>query len=406
MTPSRLISVLSSLLLPAGLAFAQSQPQTPAAPAPAAARPATPFRSPEVGADRRVTFRLRAPNAREVFVTGVGARLPMQKDAQGIWVATSEPLAPEIYSYAFSVDGATFSDPANPELVTVFLNGGRSRVTVPGGAAWDPAPGPKGTISHHFYRSGVIGDDRDFYVYTPPNYDAARRQPYPVLYLLHGYTDDAYGWISAGNANVILDNLINQGKAVPMIMVNTLGYGTADMMTSGRGAAGAGDQMMPNFTKALLTEVMPEVERRYNASKNRADRAIAGLSMGGAEALFAGLNHVDQFAYVASFSGGFTMWPGANSTAGPAPGGPRTMDAAAFDRNFPGFDAKAASQLRLLWVVCGADDGLIGVNRQFKDWLTSKNVAFTGTETPGFAHVWPLWRRDLTGLAAQLFQKK
>jgi len=386
---------------------AQQQPPPPAptpAPAPASGRGGgrggAAIVSPEIAPDGRVTFRLRAPNAREVFVTGFGQRLAMTKNEQGVWTATtSDPLKPDIYTYSFNVDGTSFNDPQNSNFKTAFGNAGTSLLRVPGSAPWDPTSVPRGSITHHFYKSGVIGDERDYYVYTPPNYDRNRKEPYPVLYLFHGLTDDAAGWISVGAANVILDNLIAQGKAKPMIMVNTLGYGTTD----GQGRTTmTGPEQMPNFTNALLTEVIPAIEKNYNASKNRTDRAIAGLSMGGAESLYVGLNHLDKFAYIASFSGAFVMWEG---VGGGGRGAPQpAVDPAAFAKHFPALDAKSNSQIKMLWIVCGTADGLIGINRQFKDWLKTKNVTFTETEVPDVAHVWPLWRQNLAEVAPKLFK--
>ncbi len=375
------------------------------------------IKSPEVSADGRVTFRLRAPNAKEVFVTGIGQRLTMQKNEQGLWTATTDALKPDIYTYSFSVDGATLNDPGNPLMKTASGNGGQSMVLVPGPVAWEPGDGPRGSVAHHFYKSAIIGDQRDFYVYTPPNYDPARRDPYPVLYLLHGLGDDAASWLNVGGANSVMDNLIDQGKAKPMVMVTTLGYGTAD------GTAGAmGASMIPNFAKALVTEVIPQVEKAYRVSKDRNQRAVAGLSMGGAESLYTGLNYLDHFAYIGSFSGAFVMWPRAAVPSPPTaaapdagggrggrggrggPGGQQSMDPADFEKNFPGISAKINAQLKLVWIACGLDDGLNNVNRQFKAWLKSKDVKFTDVEVPGYAHVWPLWRQNLTELAPLLFQ--
>jgi enterochelin esterase family protein len=355
-----------------------------------------------------VTVRLRAPNAKEVFLTGIGQRLALTKDDQGVWSATTAVLKPDVYLYQFSVDGMTVNDPSNPSLGTSYGTGGRSVVTVPGAVAWAPVAGvPKGSVSRHSYHSDVVGDDREFYVYTPAGYDPKRKEAYPVLYLLHGLGDDAQSWLTQGNANVVLDNLIAQGKAKPMIMVNPLGYGTAG------GGQGAPD-MIVHFTEALLSEVMPRVEKEYNVTTDRNQRAIAGLSMGGAEATFAGLNHLDKFAWIGSFSGAYVMWPGANvprGAAGGAAGGGRGAGQPGvapeiIDRNFGALDAKANSQIRLLWIVCGTADGLIGVNRQFRDWLTAKNVKFTAVEVPEMAHVWPLWRQNLTDLAPMLFADK
>jgi enterochelin esterase family protein len=383
----------SLILLAAAAAWAQPAPGRGGPPQPA-------VKSPEVSADRTVTFRLRAPNAKEVAVNGLpGGRLALQKDEQGVWSVTSSPLEPEVYTYSFNVDGATFSDPGNPLLKPNFKAGGQSMVRVPGPVSWEPAGGPRGVVAHHFYKSAIVGDDRDFYVYTPPNYDPNRKEPYPVLYLLHGLGDDAAGWLTTGSANIILDNLIAQGKAKPMIMVNTLGYGAPEMVAGGgRGGMNGPGIMEKNseyFARALVEEVLPQVEKQYRVSKDRKDRAVAGLSMGGAEALFTGLRNIDRFAWVASFSGAFVMWNSdRNIQMGPA----------VFDKTFPTLDAKAASQLRLLWISCGVSDGLVGVNRQFNEWLAAKKIQPKYQEHPG-AHTWPVWRHNLTDLAPLLFQK-
>jgi enterochelin esterase-like enzyme len=365
-----------------------------------------PVRSPEVSPDGKVTFRLRAPNAKEVAVTGVGQRLAMTKDDQGVWSATTDTLKPDLYTYMFSVDGLSIVDPVNGHFKTSFGSAGNSRLRVPGSSLVDPGSGPRGTVARHFYHSALIGDDREYYVYTPPNYDPNRKEAYPVFFVLHGLGDDAAAWLNVGAANIILDNLINQGKAKPMIMVNTLGYGTPD---GPRGAMGPA--MIPTFANALIEEVLPQVEKAYHVAKDRNSRAIAGLSMGGAESLYTGLNNIDKFAYIGSFSGAFVMWPRANPAAAtpPAAGGgrgPRNMETADFEKNFPNLTAKSASQLKLLWIACGTDDGLLGVNRQFAGWLKSKDIQFTNLEIPNYAHVWPLWRQNLAEIAQLLFQKR
>lgn len=165
--------------------------------------------------------------------------------------------------------------------------------------------------------------------------------------------------------------------------------------------------MIPAFAKSLVEEVLPQVEKAYHVSKDRNQRAIAGLSMGGAESLYTGLNYLDHFAYIGSFSGAFVMWPRANPPGeGAGRGGGQSRTAADFERIFPNLNAKTNSELRLVWIACGLDDSLLDVNRQFKDWLKSKEVRFTGIEVPGYAHVWPLWRQNLTELAPLLFQGK
>ncbi|MEO8482496.1 MAG: alpha/beta hydrolase-fold protein [Acidobacteriota bacterium] len=411
------------VLLTLATVAGQAQAPAPAPPAPPTAAPgAAPggrggrgggpaIKSPEVTADGRVTFRLRAPMAKEAVVTMGGTRLPMEKNDQGVWTATSEVLKPDYYTYSFAVDGTSVGDPSNRQVQTSF-GSFQSMFVVPGPQPWLPQPGvPRGAVTRRSFHSAIANDDRDFFVYTPAGYDARRAQAYPILYLLHGLGDDAERWMNSGGANIILDNLIAQGKAVPMVMVTTLGYGVNN------GPAGAmAPESITGYTRILLDEVMPRVDKAYNVTKNRDERAIAGLSMGGAETMYTGLNHLDKFAWMGSFSGAYVMWPGANAQTPAAPagtpapggrgGGVQVMDEAAFTKNFPTLDAKANAQIRMLWIVCGTADGLIGVNRQFKTWLKSKNVQFTEQEVPDMGHVWPLWRQNLTDMTQKLFQPK
>src|SRR5882724_8048242 len=175
-----------------------------------------PIVSPEVSANGQVTFRFRAPNAKAVSVDleGLAHHLPMQVDDQGIWSVTSDPLEPDYYGYSFLADDVRLLDPANPLLKpNLIQTQNQVHVSGPPSLAWELTAVPHGSVHHYFYHSRVIGDDRDFYVYTPPDYDPRGKTLYPVLYLLHGFSDDATGWTTAGRANVILDNLIAQGKA-------------------------------------------------------------------------------------------------------------------------------------------------------------------------------------------------
>ncbi len=409
------------LLLSASVAHAQTPPTAPPTGAQGAGRGGGrggggAVKSPDVAADGKITFRLRAANAKEVAVRVAGKTVPMAKDDQGVWSATTDVLAPDYYTYSLVVDGASMNDPANRQVQTSF-GSFQSMVVVPGPQPWLPHAGvPRGAVTRHTFHSAVANDDRDYFVYTPAGYDARRSQPYPILYLLHGLGDDAERWMTGGGgAHNILDNLIAEGKAVPMVMVTTLGYGVSN------GPAGAmAPESITGYTKILLDEVMPAVDRAYNVTRKREQRAIAGLSMGGAETLYTGLNHLDKFAWMGSFSGAFVMWPRAEAAAPPAAstappadatpagrggrGGGQTITDAMIAKSFPALDAKANSQIKMLWIVCGTADGLIGVNRQFKTWLKSKNVQFTEQEVPDMGHVWPLWRQNLTDLAQKLFQ--
>jgi enterochelin esterase-like enzyme len=344
--------------------------------------------SPEVHADGSVTFRFRAPNAKEVKVDLEGTEaVALQRDDQGVWSATNAPLRPDYYGYAFVADGVRLIDPSNP-LLKPNLLATENAVHVPGPASlpWELNDVPRGEIHHHFYRSAVAGDNRDYYVYTPAGYDPTANKTYPVLYLLHGFSDDASGWTAVGRANVILDNLIAQGKAKPMIVVMPLGYGTMEMIRVGWDAWSHPQLRKQNFDKfreALLQEVMPRTQSEYRITKDRNARAIAGLSMGGSESLLTGLNNLDKFAWIGAFSSG---------------GIPED-----FQASFPSLDAKANQQLSLVWIACGTDDRLIEVNRSFREWLKTKGVQHTDIETPG-AHTWMVWRRNLAEFAGLLFR--
>ena len=351
--------------------------------------PPPPVISPEVHTDRSVTFRFRAPNDKEVAVQieGVPKPIPMRKDDQGVWSATTEPLAPDYYGYTIIADGVGLFDPSNHAIKPNFLYRA-SEVHVPGPASlsWETVAVPHGEIHHHFYKSGVVGDDRDFYVYTPPGYDPRGKQSYPVLYLLHGFSDDASAWTAVGRANVILDNLIAQGKAKPMLVVMPLGYGAPEVLLHNSGVwrdLAITERNFNKFREALLTEVVPRVEAEYAVIKDRNSRAIAGLSMGGSESLLTGLNTLDEFAWIGAFSsGGITE---------------------AFDIEFPAVDSKSGQQLHLLWIACGTEDRLIDVNRKLRAWLASKNIKHADIETPG-AHTWMVWRRNLTEFSSLLFR--
>jgi enterochelin esterase family protein len=340
-----------------------------------------------VHSDASVTFRISAPNAKEVKLDREGVEpVAMQKDEKGIWSVTTLPLAPDYYGYSFMVDGVRTMDASNPLLVPNLLDPGNA-VHVPGPSSlpWEVNAVAHGEIHHHFYRSAVAQDERDYYVYTPPGYEDSGKRQYPVLYLLHGFSDDASGWTAVGHANVILDNLIVQGKAKPMIVVMPLGYGTMEMVRSGWTAwshADLRDENFKNFTEALLTEVMPQAEGEYRIAKDRDSRAIAGLSMGGSESLLTGLNHLDEFSWVGAFSSG---------------GIPED-----FQKDFPSIDAQANQQLHLLWIACGTEDHLITINRNLRGWLKEKGVRVTEIETPGM-HTWMVWRRNLSEFAPLLF---
>ena len=363
-----------------------------------AQQPAIPLKSHEVNADNTITFRYSGPTAAKVLVNSDAFLVsqPMTKGADGTWTFTTAPLPPQYYSYSFSVDGVTELDPFNPitvqnsdTLPAIYYIA--SKVLVPGTPPmpWELTAVPHGSVTHHNYTTHIVKDlptnQSGYTVYTPPSYDPRKKGGYPVLYLLHGWSDVETGWTNDGHADLILDNLIAAGKAVPMIVVMPRGYGAEDFAKhpiSIWGNSALVKQNLDLFTQAFETEVMPIVEREYNIAKGRENHAIAGLSMGGLEATTIGLNHTDQFAWIAGFSS--------------------ALIGATFDERIPNIDAKKAD-LRLLWVACGVSDQLITPNRAFVAWAKAKGLPVTAVETPG-RHTFVVWRDNLAHLAPLLFQ--
>jgi enterochelin esterase-like enzyme len=341
-------------------------------------------RSAEVQPDRTVVFRLQAPKATEVAVTGdfLPRPLPLEKDAQGIWTVTSAPLDPAIYGYSFVVDGVRIADP-NSGRLQAGVNGVSSLVEVPGTAPmfYDARPGPHGVVHVHWYDSKSLSALRSFYVYTPPGYDKGSNK-YPVLYLLHGSGDTEGGWVSIGRANIILDNLIAERKAVPMVVVMPFGHPQA--------AVGFGPNPDPSpdralFTHDLLEQIIPMAEGEYRIDAKPENRAIAGLSMGGGQALYIGLGNLDRFRWIGVFSAG-------------------ARDDA--EKTFAGVLADSAAtnrKLKLFWIGCGQADPGFERARNLDEMLKSHGITHTFVASEG-AHVWRNWRSYLNQMAPLLFR--
>ena len=386
----------STLLLSASAAIAQTQP--PAA-IPSFLPPlATP--EPLVNPDHTVTFRLTAPNAQKVMLSlenhPAAAMQPADSTTgskPGVWTITTSVLPPEWYSYHFLVDAQNELDPLNPKIVESYTAAGNT-VLIPDASTpqpWEKSAVAHGVVHHHAYTSAVVrglpAGQSEFCVYTPPGYDARAATKYPVLYLLHGWSDTAAGWTNIGHADMILDNLIAQGKARPMIVVMPLGYGDLSFLRSGFGVWNepvAIDNNTNLFSQTLLTEILPQAEKLYNISSRREDRAIAGLSMGGLEALTIGLNHADVFAWVGGFSAAVHQVQPAALAA---------------------LDPKRAN-LKYLYISVGSDDGLLDPDRKYAATLRSQGFDVTTVETPGNGHVWQQWRPDLVTFATHIFQPR
>jgi enterochelin esterase-like enzyme len=341
-------------------------------------------KSPDIAPDGHVTLRLLAPKASDVSVSGefLDGSKALQKDEKGMWSVTVGPIEPEIYNYNFTIDGVRTLDPNNASVKSGSTPGTISSILYVRGDApafYEGQPVPHGEIRTNWYESKSVNVMRRLTVYTPPGYDRNQQAKYPVLYLFHGANADETAWTRLGRMNLILDNLLAAGKAKPFVVVMPFGYGTPpDVIPPGNSSA--------LFTRDLLEDVMPYVEKQFRVYADRDHRAIVGLSMGGGQSLGIGLSHLDLFSYVAGFS--------------PA------LRPAEFSKTFAGIagDPKGVNQkLKLLWIGCGKQDGLFGNSKAFSDFLNEHQVKHTFRETSG-AHTWMVWRRYLNEVAPLLFQ--
>jgi enterochelin esterase family protein len=405
-------AVLSFVIAVSAAAIGSAQ--APATPPPAGQAPAqgrggggrgVQVVSPDVHADKTVTLRFRAPNAKTVELIGEiegKPAYPMTKDdATGVWSVTVGPLPHDVYNYQFRVDavngqgGVIAMDPQNPWVKIGF--GGfpsASQFEIPGnGLEFDDAkPVPHGTVRLETYESKTIGAPRTLWIYTPPGYEKGTTK-YPVFYLLHGSGNIDSSWVLTGRENYIMDNLIAEGKAKPMIIVNPLGYARAGVGTmpdreqdrpaaGGRGAGGA-QQPGGAFGADLLTDVIPYVEKTYRTLPGADNRALGGLSMGGGQTVQVGFTHPDTFHYLVVMSAG--------SQANP-------------EQTYADFFNGGYKKIKLLWMGIGKDDNLVGPSARTLDAaLTKANIPHTFQVGDG-RHEWMVWRHHLHDVAPLLFQ--
>jgi enterochelin esterase family protein len=335
--------------------------------------------------DRRVTFRLRAPDAARVELVGevLQGQGPqaMTKGADGVWSITIGPLPPEIWIYNFRVQGVELQDPSNisvmPRAAGTAANSNFVEVPGEGPAYYDARPVPHGDVRMVLYESKAMGVNRYMWVYTPPGYDRSGAR-YPVYYLLHGNGETQSGWVANGRANLILDNLIAEKKAAPMIVVMPFAYAYPWHVGA------ASEKQRADFEKDLLSDLIPFVQSNYRVAADREHRALAGLSMGGGLTLAIGPRHLDTFSRLAVFSSG----------AGQAP--EKTLADV-------GANAKTVNaQLKLLWIGVGTEDGAMAGAKRTSDFLNSAGIKHTYKTTPG-AHTWIVWRKYLYEVAPQIF---
>lgn len=353
--------------------------------------------SPEVHADRTVTLRFRAPQVTQVDITGeiTQGKGPqaMTKDDKGLWTATIGPLPPEIWSYNFRVQGVDITDPSNPAVKPTPPGLSMSSfVEVPGDTPsfYDSRPVPHGDVRMTTYESKSMGVTRALWIYTPPGYDKSSAK-YPVLYLLHGNGEALNGWVMNGRANIILDNLIADRKASPMIVVMPQGHALqAPNVSPLVRIAGETGMFSPRFPHDLLEEIVPLIETNYRVIANADNRAIGGLSMGGGQAVSIGLSHPEVFHYVLGFSAAIDGQylnvdePVKQVTANPA---------------------ASNAKYRLIFLATGKQDFVRIADENLAKKLTDRGVKNTFMETEG-AHVWSVWRNNLNTTLPLLFKRR
>jgi enterochelin esterase family protein len=344
-----------------------------------------PIVSCEVKQDRTVTFRLRAPEATDVKVGGDFIQGPQQmtKQEDGVWDVTLGPLNPAIYSYTFRVNGVSVLDPVNP-MIKAGERTSESMFEVHGEkpAPYDMQSVPHGTVHVNYYDSKSLSAARRIDVYTPPGYES-EKGTYPVLYLLHGSGDTEAGWTTIGRANLILDNLIAAKKAKPMIVVMPYGRARPDVYLAPFATANTEPDA---FANDLLKDVIPMVEKFYRISGQPDQRAIAGLSMGGGQALQIGLHHLDEFHFIGAFSAAL-----------------RTQNVEEQYKEVLG-DAKGANKkLKVFYIACGKTDSLFEPAQAFDETLTKHEIKHTFVPSEE-GHVWRNWRNYLADFAPLLFR--
>ena len=345
--------------------------------------PEPPKFSPVVGEDGMITFRLKAPKARVVkLVFGEWDIVPkeMTQRPDGVWETTVGPVAPGVYEYKFEVDGLKVLDYGNPSLKAGTEIYGNT-VEVPGDRI-DARRSAGSEVDVISYRSSSLGTLRRVCVYVPAVYYEKPKQQFPVLYLRHGGGDNERSWWDSANADVILDNAIGSGEAVPMLVVMTNG------LTDGSWAGGSTAGGMDLLEQELLQDVIPLVEKRYRVRKDKASRAIAGLSMGGGQAFVIGLRNPDKFAWVGEFSSGLlsdTQW-----------------NAGDYGVDFNA--VKGNRDLRLLWISCGKKDTRWEGHCAFSKRLDEAGIGHV-FDAADYGHEWQFWREQLHRFSCRLFKK-
>lgn len=335
---------------------------------------------PQILPDNRVVFRVHAPDAQHVAVD-LGKKYEMVQDTSGYWTVTTDSISEGFHYYSLLIDGVALADPASETFYGMGRMASGIEIPFSGSGYYQVKDVPHGDIRIERYYSEVTQSWRRFFLYTPPGYDSDANQQYPVLYLLHGGGEDERGWATQGRTDLILDNLIAEKKAQPMLVV---------MMDGNVGAPGFNDSFLKLSEAEIKQAVIPFVEENYRVATDASGRALAGLSMGGIQTLYAGIRNTDMFSYLGVFSSGWL----ADQTALSDP-----------EYAFMKEHADTINQnLKLLWVAMGGEEDIAYKNCQIMlAKFDAMNIDYTYSEYPG-GHTWPVWRNNLYRLAPLLFR--
>jgi enterochelin esterase family protein len=389
------LNVVVMMLMPITAFLQEKPPQKPQVPV---------VNSPEVLPDGRIVFRILAPKAESVGlqasdIAGIGRGGPQfTRSENGVWEATIGPVEPGAYRYTFTVNGVSVVDPRNPSI-SESNNNAWSLVYVPGAKFMDPNRVPHGAVATIHYYSTALDRHRRMHIYTPPGYEVNNVR-YPVFYLLHGAGDCDDSWSSVGRAGFIMDNLIAEKKARPMIIVMPAGHTST---SSGMGAGRGMQSMVDEFGQDFVKDIVPYVESRYRVLKGGRNRAIAGLSMGGMQTLNVAMKDLGSYSYIGVFSSGiFGSAP--SKTAPGAKAAPAASPEPDWEQqNLAALDNAALKKnLKLIWFATGSEDFLLNTTKSSVEMLKKHGFSPVYKETAG-GHTWINWRNYLYEFAPQLF---
>jgi enterochelin esterase-like enzyme len=390
------INILFAAILTGGICFAQTNPTPPVEDFKPASTNQPGRQYPQVNSEGRVRASISAPQALKVQLDIGGVKYDMIKDEKGVWTGNSGPQDEGFHYYMLNIDGAQVPDPGSMYFYGVSRWGSGIEVPAKDQDFYALKDVPHGVVREQLYFSKITDSWRRCFVYTPPDYDKNTSARYPVLYLQHGSGEDETGWSVQGHANLILDNLIAEKKAVPMIIVMDKGYATkaGSAQPQGQGVPPRGAGGMSAFEEVMIKEIIPMIDANYRTKADRLNRAMAGLSMGANQTIQITMNNLDVFSSIAGFSG-TSNYP--NTTA---------IDPATFQGGKYRDGTAVNKQVKVFWLGLGTKEPnpFPGSVRAFRDMLEKQGIKYVWYESQGTAHEWLTWRRDLFQFAPLLFK--